>query len=354
MNFLSIGFRLIVVVFVLTTFNSAVFAQTANVITVAKMLLDSSIVKNQYTLQKIAFHKDAYEKITLDNAISYKNKTTGEIISEADYLEFTGQKAKDSNHPKNALSQNISNEFWSQTRVNPYRDKITLPSYFPLYFDQMTFTPPIDGKMVITSRYGRRRRGPHKGIDIDLVTGDFVRSVLPGKVRLVGYSSGHGKTVVVRHAHDVETVYAHLSGYAVRVNDVVKEGQIIGFGGNTGRSRGSHLHLEVRYKGVCIHPEYVFNFDGTNTINGQELWVSSNWRNPRNHSSYHKSKITPLTNEEQAIAFEANQPKYYRIRKGDTLSKIARKNNLYLKEICRMNGLSTSSVLRIGKMLRIR
>ena len=76
---------------------------------------------------------------------------------------------------------------------------------------------------------------------LTLVTGDFVRSVLPGKVRFVGYSRGHGKTVVIRHANEIETVYAHLSAYTVKENDKITEGQILGFGGNTGNSRGSHL-----------------------------------------------------------------------------------------------------------------
>jgi murein DD-endopeptidase MepM/ murein hydrolase activator NlpD len=208
--------------------------------------------------------------------------------------------------------------------------------------------------MVITSRFGRRKRGAHRGIDIDLVTGDFVRSVLPGKVRFVGYSRGHGKTVVIRHANEIETVYAHLSAYTVRENDKISEGQIIGLGGNTGNSRGSHLHLEVRYKGVCIHPEYVFNFDGSNTITEEELWVTNGWKSPRLHSSYRKSKVKGLDTEEDAIAFQESEPKFHKVKRGDTLSQLCRSYSLRLSEICSLNAISKSSILKIGQMIQIR
>ncbi|MEE9439516.1 MAG: M23 family metallopeptidase [Saprospiraceae bacterium] len=292
-----------------------------------------------------------FDKINLDGSSAFRNKETGQILTQRDYNQFMSE--LDSTFVIAAEDQIAEDDYWSQSSVNPYKD-VEVPSPFVLLFDQNTFTPPIDKKMVITSRFGRRRRGPHRGLDIDLVTGDFVRTVLPGKVRFVGYSRGHGKTVVIRHANNVETLYAHLSGYSVKVGMVIEEGAIIGLGGNTGNSRGSHLHLEVRYMGVCVHPEYVFNLDGSNTIRGRELWVSNTWKNPRSHNSYRQSKIEPLCTEHHAIAYEANAPKYYKIRKGDTLSAIARKHNLYLREICSMNSIARSSTLAIGRLLRIR
>ncbi|MDF1697923.1 MAG: M23 family metallopeptidase [Saprospiraceae bacterium] len=292
-------------------------------------------------------HEDVFfEKIMLDGKVSYRNETTGEIISQSKYIELCESDMK-------SHADHTHHDYWDCERINPYKD-VVLPTPFNISFDQTTFTPPVDHDMVITSRFGRRRRGPHRGIDIDLVTGDFVRSILPGKVRFVGYSRGHGKTVVVRHANEIETVYAHLSAYTVRVNDKLTEGQIIGFGGNTGNSRGSHLHLEVRYKGVCIHPEYVFNFDGSNTIVGEDLWVTNGWKSPRLHSSYRKSKVKGLTTEDEAVAFQANEPKYHKVKRGDTLSEIARSYSLRLSEICSLNSISRSSILRIGQMIQIR
>ena len=242
---------------------------------------------------------------------------------------------------------------WKTDRVNPYYGQ-QLPTPFKIEFDQSTFTHPIGYKNVVTSRFGRRRRGPHKGIDLDLVTGDSVRTVLPGKLRFVGYSRGHGKTVVVRHANEMETLYAHLSAYNVKVNDILAEGEVLGLGGNTGNSRGSHLHLEVRYKGVTIHPEYVFNFDGSQTIRGAELWVSNAWKSPRFHSAYRKSEVTSLLSKTEAVASENAEPRYYRVRSGDTLSHIAQRYNLGVREICSLNAISINSILRIGQVLKVR
>ena len=294
-----------------------------------------------------------FEKINLDGKISYRNESTNEIISQSEYVTLCDVNMEESLHEGNHDGHNHTHDYWNCEKINPYKD-VVLNTPFKLEFDQLTFTHPVDHEIVVTSRFGKRRRGPHRGFDIDLVTGDFVRSVLPGKVRFVGYSRGHGKTVVVRHANDIETVYAHMSAYTVKTNDVIEEGQIVGFGGNTGNSRGSHLHLEVRYKGVCIHPEYVFNFDGSREVRGSELWVTNGWKSPRMHSSYRKSTIEPIVTEAQADIAQKNEPKYYKVKRGDTLSIIARSYSLRLSEICSLNSIRKSSILTIGQLLQIR
>ena len=313
------------------------------------LLLSAQEFENKFTDLKTEITEDIqdvfFEKILLDGKVAFRNESTGEIISQSKYIELCETEVEDEHEHNNY-------DYWDCDRINPYKD-VVLQTPFKINFDQSTFTSPVDHDIVVTSRFGRRWSGPHRGIDIDLVTGDFVRSVLPGKVRFVGYSRGHGKTVVIRHANEIETVYAHLSAYTVKVNDKITEGQIIGLGGNTGNSRGSHLHLEVRYKGVCIHPEYVFDFENE-TIVGEELWVTNGWKSPRLHSSYRKSKVEGLGTEEEAIAFQAQEPKYHRVKRGDTLSAIARSYSLRLSEICSLNSISKSSILRIGQMIQIR
>ncbi len=328
-----------------------------NILIAFSIILICTVQNVAYSQESDTLHiaKDStdvfFEKITLDGNVAYKNEKTNEVISESEYhilcapvMEVSFKVKEEHDH---------IDDYWRSDKINPYRDvKINVP--FQIKFDQTTFTHPVDDDIVITSRFGRRRRGAHRGLDIDLVTGDFVRSVLPGKVRFVGYSKGHGKTVVVRHSNDVETVYAHLSAYTVRTNDSIPEGQIVGFGGNTGNSRGSHLHLEVRFKGICIHPEYVFNFDGSKTIRGDNLWVSNSWKSPKMHSSYRKSKIVPLFSEEDAIASQDAEPRQHKVRKGDTLYQIALKYSLRVKEICSMNNISQNSILSIGQIIQIR
>lgn len=282
-----------------------------------------------------------YKSILLNNTGAYMNIENGDIISESLYNDLFQIEDED------------EHDHWDCSTLNPYKD-LEIPTPFEIKFDQSTFTPPVEGRLVVTSRFGKRRRGPHKGIDLDLEIGDNVRSMLPGKVRYVGYRRGHGKTIVVRHANDIETVYAHLTNYSVEENEEVKEGQIIGTGGITGNARGSHLHLEVRYKGMCIHPEYLFNFDGSNTMTSQSLWVTNTWKNPIVHSSYRQSKFVFLESKEEAIAYQENEPKYYKVKKGDTLSEIARLHNIYISELCNLNAISKSSIISIGQVLQIR
>ncbi len=241
---------------------------------------------------------------------------------------------------------------WNNKYFNPYRgENVVFP--FQLVFVDTVFSSPVTRKMVVTSRYGWRRGRPHQGIDIDLVVGDTVKSILDGKVRYVGYHGGHGKTVVIRHHNGLETVYAHLSNYFVKENDEVKKGQGIAKGGLTGNTRGSHLHLEVRYHGKSINPEYLFEFDEDSKIRSDALFVTRKWATPRYHRSTRKSNIVVHKTIPEADKFEEQQKKIYTVRKGDTLYRIANKYGLAVSEICKINSIRHNSVLKIGQQIFI-
>jgi murein DD-endopeptidase MepM/ murein hydrolase activator NlpD len=301
------------------------------------------------------------EKIYLDGTLVYRNAVCNKIISIEEFSELSGlaieevevkEKEKEEEEKKE-VALPVIQEFWDTTRVNAYRN-YQAADMFVLFFDATHFIPPVAHNMYITSRYGHRKRGPHRGIDVDLVTGDNIRSVLSGQVRFAGYSRGHGRTVVVRHSNGLETVYAHLSKYKVKINDFVEAGDLLGEGGATGNARGSHLHFEMRYKGICIHPEYLFKFDGSNEIRASELWVTSSWKNANHHSSYKKSYISVLSSEAEAIAYKEAEPKYHAVQRGDTLYGIAITYNLKLSEICHLNRIKPSSILKVGKKLQVR
>lgn len=245
-------------------------------------------------------------------------------------------------------------ENWDTKVFNPYKN---VKKQFPLQitFNDSTYASPIARKKVITSRYGWRNRRPHNGIDIDLITGDRVMSMFDGVVRYVKYHSGHGKTVVVRHFNGLETVYAHLSKQLVKVNDTVQKGQVIGAGGTTGNARGSHLHLEVLYQGIPIHPEYVFDFSNEdNLVRSNEVWVTRKWTSAYRFSSKRKPNIKLLTTEEEAIASKADETKIYTVRRGDTLSRISNKYNVSVATLCKDNSLRRTSTLRIGQKLIVK
>ncbi len=241
-------------------------------------------------------------------------------------------------------------EHWDTTVYNPYKKE---PKTYPfnIVFADSTYATPIDRKKVITSRYGWRNRRAHKGIDIDLITGDSVRAMFDGKVRYVNYHSGHGKTVVVRHYNGLETAYTHLSKQLVKVNDSVKKGQAVGKGGTTGNARGSHLHLEVSFKGIYIHPEYLFNFNKENTLRSQDIWVTKKWVTPYIHSSRRQSNIVVCNTYDEAIESEKKQKQIYVVKRGDTLSRISSKYQVSIASLCKTNAIKKSSTLKIGQKL---
>ncbi|NRR92929.1 peptidoglycan DD-metalloendopeptidase family protein [Winogradskyella undariae] len=246
----------------------------------------------------------------------------------------------------------IKAENWDNFVFNPYRNDLHA---FPLEikFSDSTYTSPVLHKKVITSHYGWRGGRAHNGIDIDLVTGDSVVAVLDGIVRLAKYVNGYGYTVVIRHYNGVESTYAHLSKIETKVNDTIQRGQFIAKGGNTGNSRGSHLHLELSYKGESIYPEYLFDFSPKNEIRSQHVWVTQKWTYARFHNSRYATEVNVIESADEAkeLVRLAKLPKYYVVKKGDTLYDISRKNNTSIAALCNSNAIKKSSKLKIGQRL---
>jgi murein DD-endopeptidase MepM/ murein hydrolase activator NlpD len=246
----------------------------------------------------------------------------------------------------------IKAEYWDATVYNPYVDvAVTFP--LKLQFEDSTYHSPIGKHKVVTSRYGWRRGRPHRGIDIDLVTGDSLYAMFDGIVRMARYSKGHGKTVIVRHYNGLETVYAHLSEYGVKENDTIIKGGYLGQGGVSGNARGSHLHLVVNYKGVAINPEYVFEFNEENKVRAKELWVTKDWTRPVVHNSKRQSELELLLSEEAAITSLIKKKSIYIVKSGDTLSRISKRNNVSISSLCETNSLKRNSIIKIGQKLVI-
>jgi len=198
------------------------------------------------------------------------------------------------------------------------------------YDKKCDFVMPIVG--LTTSNFGYRRGRPHLGIDIDLETGDTVRCMFDGRVRIAKKSKTYGNVVVVRHNNGLETIYAHLSKLSVKADDVVSAGTVLGLGGNTGRSTGSHLHFETRYLGNAINPAMIIDFKGQKLISD---------------SMYISKKTFKYIAEYKAA-------KYYTVKKGDSLSKIAQKNGTSVSKICKLNGIKPTSIIKPGQKLRVR
>jgi murein DD-endopeptidase MepM/ murein hydrolase activator NlpD len=120
---------------------------------------------------------------------------------------------------------------------------------------------PVDFRR-ISSRFGKRhhpvlnRMRMHKGVDYAAARGTPIRATGDGKIIYRGRKGGYGKTVIIRHGSKYSTLYAHMSSYnrKVRHGSRVKQGQIIGYVGATGRATGPHLHYEFRVHGAHRNP----------------------------------------------------------------------------------------------------
>lgn len=121
---------------------------------------------------------------------------------------------------------------------------------------------PVDFARV-SSHFNLRRKHPilhtiraHKGTDYAARTGTPIKATGDGKIIHASRKGGYGKTVIIQHGQNITTLYAHMNGYArgIRSGKRVKQGQIIGYVGSTGRSTGPHLHYEFRVNGVHKNP----------------------------------------------------------------------------------------------------
>lgn len=223
---------------------------------------------------------------------------------------------------------------WNTSTTNPYHfrkpvlDSTTVIALSNELIGQK-YTAPVKG--VVTSNFGFRDGRAHNGIDLDLVTGDSVVAAFDGVVRISRRHGGYGHVIVIRHDNGLETTYAHLSRRKVVPGDRVLSGQLIGLGGNTGKSTGSHLHFEVRFVGYPINPKSIINFK-------QHCLLSDS------------VTIKPLS---RGYAIFPYGQEFHTVQRGDYLFKICQLYGVNIKDICLWNGIRRNSTLRVGQKIRI-
>ncbi|MDR3608794.1 MAG: M23 family metallopeptidase [Oligoflexia bacterium] len=136
-------------------------------------------------------------------------------------------------------------------------------------------------KVQVTSRFGKRPRDFHEGIDLKARSGTPVYAAQAGKVLFAGSKiRGYGKMIVIKHAYDIATVYAHNSRLLVRAGQAVRLGQQIAVSGSTGRSTGPHLHFEVRQGVAAVDPVEMVGY-----ANVAERDVIPDRRHSRRHAA---------------------------------------------------------------------
>ncbi len=272
------------------------------------------------------FHLDTIPYALINEIQFYVNKKEREGLPE----HFGLLPQDDSPYPANAFYHS-----WDTKYHNPYKYELWKKdsSHILVLVDSVwncDFAIPFDGKK--TSSYGWREGKNHNGIDIDLEVWNPVVAAFPGMVRIARTSGGFGRLVVIRHDNGLETYYAHLHRYKVKANERVEAGQVIGLGGSSGQSTGSHLHFEIRFKGIPINPENIISFKEKKLISDTLLIEKIKY----GYSAIPKGTL------------------FYTIKKGDYLYKIANEFGISVKNLCSLNGINRNSVLRVGQKLRIK
>ena len=256
------------------------------------------------------------------------DKLPGDSISPAELQEDSFQSFLDT------LYDSVDTAGWDTRMINtdsfdPAKMTDTIRIVLGDSLNHQHFIAPF--KNYVTCGFGPRRRIYHFGTDIKLQKGDSVRAAFDGIVRVTKFDRrGYGNAIVIRHAQGIETIYGHLSKVLIEPNQYVKAGDLIGLGGSTGRSTGAHLHFEVRYHGEPFDPSCFYDFE--------------------NYQLKSNTLVVSRANFEYLI--ELRKAKYCVIRKGDTLGRIAMRYHTSIKRICKLNGISTKTLLRVGRKIR--
>lgn len=222
--------------------------------------------------------------------------------------------------------------------------------------DLTGWVAPIKG--MITSPYGWRKKRMHKGIDIKLYVGDTVRAAFDGVIRIRKFEKrGYGNYYVITHENGLETIYGHLSKHIAKEGATVKAGQAIGLGGSTGRSTGPHLHFEMRYSGIALDPADLINlssFEAHDTIykldRKRAEWAQNNKGKSGAKYNANATRVGKPAATATAAAKAGNG--VHIVKKGESLSAIARKYGTTVSRLCKLNNMKVNATLPVGKRIR--
>jgi murein DD-endopeptidase MepM/ murein hydrolase activator NlpD len=293
-----------------------------------------------------------------------RNRTNVAIESS----EYTIGIIKDTNKFNNSFIQFVNNGMIDDIAAESEDDILyasfdTRSIHYTNRFDYSSITDPIPIELVneenkqyyacpiekkVTSRFGPRRRRWHYGVDLGLRTGDPIKVMFDGKVRIAKRSGAYGNLVVIRHDNGLETYYAHLSKINVKLNQEVKAGEILGLGGSTGRSTGPHLHLEIRYLGAAINPEKVIDFKTFSLISDTLMLTKDCFKTIKTPSSQRNSLAKNSSDSKSSKG-----GKYYKVRRGDTLGAIAKRHGTTVKKLAQLNNIKGTRITA-GQTIKVR
>lgn len=180
------------------------------------------------------------ERSTMANRSGDRTETafTKDMLTLKETIDSLGNLYSRTNLPEADITT-------AKTKIDEFMD--TVPTLWPVY-----------GR--ITDRFGyrkdpfTRKRKFHEGLDIGADYGASIKAVADGKIIFAENKAGTGRTIKISHARGISSIYGHTSKILVKVGQTVKKGDIIAKVGNSGRSTGPHLHLELRLYGTAVDP----------------------------------------------------------------------------------------------------
>lgn len=245
---------------------------------------------------------------------------------------------------------------------NKYAHRATaLPDSFRINLRHFCMPTP---SRVVTSNFGARWGRAHKGLDIKVYIGDTIRAAFSGKVRMVAYEArGYGNYIVIRHGNGLETIYGHLSKHLVSENQEVRAGDVIGLGGNTGRSTGSHLHFETRLCGVALNPALLFDFKNQDVTGDYYVFRKSTIEGDSEEATRLRGKVGnggysaeevrgEMANARATESRNSGNFTIHMVSAGETLYSIAQKYGMSVERLCALNNLKKNDRLRPRQVLK--
>ncbi|BFD46400.1 MAG: peptidoglycan DD-metalloendopeptidase family protein [Rickettsia endosymbiont of Sergentomyia squamirostris] len=242
-----------------------------------KLLTKSSVVINSNFMSALkSLGLSSNSIIEMINSYSYqidfqrqiKSGDTVTVITE----KFVTEDGKFSHHGKVLyVSLNLSGKEYNIFRYSPNnaQNNNDFFSEDGKSVKRSLLRTPV--KLVrISSHYGNRHHPTlgytkmHKGVDFAAPTGTPIYAAGNGVITEIGWKSGYGKFIEIKHSQNLSTAYAHASNFAknLKLGSIVKQGQVIAYVGSTGRTTGSHLHYEVKIGGKNINPMHVKSTPG--------------------------------------------------------------------------------------------
>jgi len=234
--------------------------------------IDALAVETQRMMEQIIAIDDLVEMVTdtlsldpeqledvIQNQSSYNSNGTPNLIHDLENFDYIRLTYRSPSSAGGVLERAFNNITQLQNAIPAKAETLSMVREYVIQVEAKPSTWPARGR--VASGFGVRRIPYsksgyqfHTGVDIVGSYNSPIQATAAGRVVFTGYRGSYGNMIIIDHDYGYETLYAHLSGFAVNAGEKVERGQTIGFMGASGRTTGTHLHYEVHYNGSPVNP----------------------------------------------------------------------------------------------------